>query len=45
MSEATFSHDAEADLLKYATTIKRANREIDVGTLADWIRARLVPAR
>jgi len=30
---------------KYATMMKLANREIDVGTLADWIRARLVPAR
>ena len=30
---------------KYTMIMKLANREIDVGKLAEWIRARLIPAQ
>jgi len=30
---------------KYTVIMKLANREIDVGKLAEWIRARLIPAQ
>jgi death-on-curing protein len=39
-------HDLQASQdEKYAAMMKLANREIDAGGLADWIRARLMPAR
>jgi death-on-curing protein len=39
-------HDLKASQEeKYTVIMKLANRQIDVGLLADWIRARLVPAR
>jgi death-on-curing protein len=39
-------HDLQASQgEKYTVMMKLANREIDAGGLADWIRARLMPAR
>lgn len=39
-------HDVQASQdEKYTMMMKLTNRQIDAGTLADWIRARLVPAR
>lgn len=39
-------HDLDASQdEKYTVIMKMANREIDVAKLAEWIRARLVPAK
>ena len=39
------SHDLQASQdEKYTVMMKLANRQIDAGNLADWLRARLVPA-
>lgn len=39
-------HDLDASQNeKYTMIMKLVNREIDAGKLADWIRARLIPAR